>query len=79
MPIFNILNIYIKTKKAILIGKIFIANFTEFIINNECNSTAIIFEKLRNRLAILIAALKVAEKLNKLANCFNYNYNIILE
>ena len=76
MPTFNILNIYIKTKSATIIGKIIIAKFTKFILNSKRNSTAVIFKKLRNRSAILTATLKVAKKLNKLANYFNRNYNI---
>ena len=79
MPIFNILNIYTKTKSVTIIGKIIMADFTEFILDPEHNSVAVVFEKLRNRSAILAATLKVAEKLNKLANCFSYNYNIIFK
>jgi len=79
LPIFNILNIYTKTKCVIIISKIIIANFTKFILNPKYNSVAIILKKLRNRSAILAAILKVTKKLNKLANYFNYNYNITLK
>ena len=79
MPTFNILNIYIKIKSAIIISKIIMADFTKFISNSEYNSVAIVFEKLRNRSAILAAILKIAKKLNKLANYFSRNYNIIFK
>ena len=59
-----------------MVGKIIIAKFIKFILDPEYNSVAVIFEKLCNWSAILATILKVAKKLNKLANCFNYNYNI---
>ena len=79
LPIFNILNIYTEIKGATIIGKIIMANFIKCILDPKYNSVAIVFKKLRNRSAILAITLKVAEKLNKLANCFSRNHNIIFK
>ena len=45
---FNILNIYAEIKGATIVGKITIADFTEFILDPEHDGVVVVFEELRN-------------------------------